>query len=146
MTVGKALILNVEDNEAKRYLKTRALEKAGFDVVEARTLAAARLLVRQRQPDLVLLDVKLPDGNSRELCAWIKESPETAQTAVLQTSSVLIDSAERVASLDAGADLHNLAIASDSCDRWCSDGIGRALGRSGRAVVRRAGAHGGDPR
>jgi signal transduction histidine kinase len=99
-----ALILNVEDNGPKRYLKTRALAGAGFEVLEAADAATARALVRERRPDLVLLDVRLPDGDGRDLCAWIKGSEETAQIAVIQTSALLVDSHERVASLDAGAD------------------------------------------
>ena len=104
MTAARALILNVEDNEPKRYLKTRALSAAGYEVLEATTAARARELVLERQPDLALLDVKLPDGSGRDLCAWMKTSPETAQIAVIQTSALLVDSHERVASLDAGAD------------------------------------------
>ena len=104
MNVPRGLILNVEDNEAKRYLKTRVLRHAGFEVIEAASVAAARELLLERRPDLVLLDVKLPDGDGRELAASIKSSPETSQIVVLQTSASLVESKDRVASLDAGAD------------------------------------------
>ena len=104
MMPSRALVLNVEGNEPKRHLKTTALERAGHEVIEASRLGEARALVLERQPHLVLLDLKLPDGNGHDLCAWIKGSPATAQIAVLQTSALLSDSHERMASLDAGAD------------------------------------------
>jgi two-component system, sensor histidine kinase len=100
----KPLILNVDDNDAGRYVKSRILKLAGFDVIEAATGVVATRLVAERSPDLVLLDVKLPDANGRELCARIKSDPATARTVVIQTSASHIDTANRVASLDAGAD------------------------------------------
>ena len=104
MKPSPALILNVEDNEPKRYLKSVALRGAGYEVLEASRIVDARVMILERLPDLVLLDLKLPDGSGHELCAWIKGTPETAQIAVLQTSVMLVDSQERMASLNAGAD------------------------------------------
>jgi signal transduction histidine kinase len=98
------LVLNVEDNASKRYVKTRLLSRAGFAVIEAGTIADARELVRERMPDVVLIDVRLPDGDGRTLSTWIKAHPETANMVVLQTSASLIDATDRVAALDAGAD------------------------------------------
>jgi signal transduction histidine kinase len=101
---GTALILNVDDSDAYRYAKTRILRSAGFEVVEAATGAAARRLVFQRPFDLLLLDVKLPDADGRNLAAEFKSDPRSAQVMVLQTSASHIDTAHRVASLEAGAD------------------------------------------
>src|SRR5688572_28255776 len=55
------LILNVNDNEGARYLVTLMLQKAGFFVIEAATGLAALEKVERRKPDLVVLDLKLPD-------------------------------------------------------------------------------------
>ena len=98
------LILNVDDDNAARYVKSRILRLAGFNVVEAATGAAAMQLMAERMPELVLLDVRLPDANGRELAAQIKKDPSTAQVVVLQTSASYVDTKHRVASLDAGAD------------------------------------------
>jgi signal transduction histidine kinase len=100
----KSLILNVDDNDAGRYVKTRILRLAGFEVIEASDGATAMRLVAERSPALVLLDVKLPDASGRDLCASIKADPSTAQIVVIQTSATHIDTKNRVASLDAGAD------------------------------------------
>jgi DNA-binding response OmpR family regulator len=63
-----ARILNVDDNEAMRYTTSRALRQAGFDVLEAGTGADAVALTHSAGPDLVLLDVKLPDVSGFDLC------------------------------------------------------------------------------
>ena len=100
----QAHILNVDDNDAKRYLKTKVLARAGYAVAEATDMASARDRLLAQPVDLVLLDVKLPDGDGRDLCAWIKSSDATSQTVVLLTSALFTDSRDRVAALDAGAD------------------------------------------
>jgi signal transduction histidine kinase len=99
-----ALILNVDDTESNRYVKTRILKRAGFEVIEATSGGEALELVASRHPDLVLLDVKLPDANGRDICARIKGDPATASVAILQTSAMHVEMRDRIASLDAGAD------------------------------------------
>ncbi len=104
MSITSPVLLNVDDTYAKRYAKTRILRAAGFEVLEAATGQEAMDILKVRQPDLVLLDVKLPDINGRQLTAMIKADHATARVVVLQTSASHIDSRNRVASLDAGAD------------------------------------------
>jgi CheY-like chemotaxis protein len=67
----KPRILNVDDNDAMRYGVARILRHAGFDVWEAATGAEALRLV-QEGPDLVLLDVNLPDIDGIELLARVQ--------------------------------------------------------------------------
>jgi len=102
--VPAGLILNVDDTESNRYVKTRILRRAGFEVIETALGTEALELVVAHHPDLVLLDVRLPDANGRDICARIKSDPRTADIAVLQTSAMHVDMRDRVASLDAGAD------------------------------------------
>ena len=104
MSRARPLILNVDDTDANRYVKSRILANAGFEVIEAANGAAARRLLAEHGPDLVLLDVRLPDTDGRVLASEIKSSPRTAQVVVLQTSASHVDTAHRVASLEAGAD------------------------------------------
>ncbi len=101
---SSTFILNVDDNDAARYVKTRILTRAGFEVVEAASGEATLRMLAERKPALVLLDVRLPDMNGRDVCAHIKADAGLAGVVVLQTSATHIDSAHRVASLDAGAD------------------------------------------
>jgi signal transduction histidine kinase len=104
LTMAAPVLLNVDDDDAARYVKSRILKLAGFEVLEAADGAGALRMIREHSPELVLLDVRLPDINGRELCAQIKGEPATAQILVLQTSATHIDMKHRVASLDAGAD------------------------------------------
>ena len=104
MTAESPLILNVDDTDSNRYVKTRILKHAGFEVLEATSGAEALELVATRHPDLVLLDVMLPDANGRDICARVKGDPRSADVAILQTSAMHVDMRDRVASLDAGAD------------------------------------------
>jgi len=101
---ARPLILNVDDSDGPRYVKGRILQRAGFAVLEAASGHAALSLVRQHAPDLVLLDVKLPDIDGLEVCRLIKSDPGTAGTLVLQTSAALTESRHRVQALDGGAD------------------------------------------
>ncbi|WP_265920095.1 hybrid sensor histidine kinase/response regulator [Cupriavidus nantongensis] len=99
-----ALILNVEDREGPRYVKSRILHRGGFSVIEAVTGHSALSLVRQHAPSLVLLSARLPDISGLEVCRLLKEDPQTARTLVLLTSPGLAQSRQRVEALNCGAD------------------------------------------
>lgn len=105
MTAGqRQRILVVDDDEAGRYAVGRVLRQAGFELSEADTGGEALRRVAQERPDLVLLDVRLPDINGVEVCRRIKSSPDTSSTLVLQISASAVDSGARVAALEKGAD------------------------------------------
>ena len=99
-------ILNVDDHDAGRYAKSRILQLAGYRVVEAATGADALRLVREAKPQLILLDVKLPDVDGIQLCRTIKSDPLSAQIMVLQISAVHTTRADRIHGLECGADTY----------------------------------------
>ncbi|MEW5802815.1 MAG: PAS domain S-box protein [bacterium] len=101
---AKITILNVDDNEAGRYATSRLLKKAGFAVKEAATGQQALLMAAVEQPDLIILDVHLPDMNGFEVCRRIKSDPATALIPVLHLSATYLDSQSRVEGLESGAD------------------------------------------
>jgi DNA-binding response OmpR family regulator len=98
------IILNVDDQEAPRYVKTRDLQEAGFTVIEARTGAEALRLVEAESPPIVLLDVELPDITGYDVCAFIKK--KWPDVMVLMTSSTFTTSFHRTRGLDSGADTY----------------------------------------
>ncbi|UVW27581.1 response regulator [Massilia sp. H6] len=98
------LILNVDDNDGARYAKTRILQSAGFEVIEAANGTDALEMVQQQHPALVLLDVKLPDINGIEVCRRIKANPDSSMVLVLQTSAALTGRADKIRGLEGGAD------------------------------------------
>ena len=104
MDINPILILNVDDNDGARYVKTRILQSAGFQVIEAANGTDALELAKQRVPALVLLDVKLPDISGIEVCRRIKADVQTCTVLVLQTSAALIGRDDKIRGLDGGAD------------------------------------------
>lgn len=102
---GPALILNVDDNAVGRYGKTRTLEQAGFDVIEAATGGQALELVTARAPQLVLLDIQLPDLSGLEVCRRIKGNPQTKRIPVLHISATYDAHNGESMSAESGADI-----------------------------------------
>lgn len=66
-------ILVVEDDSDLNQAVCYALQKSGYGVVSAESIAEARRIFVSRQVELVLLDVNLPDGEGYTLCRWLKE-------------------------------------------------------------------------
>ena len=98
-------VLAVDDNDALRYSLVRSLQDAGYRVVEARTGAEALVMVKQL-PDLVTLDVNLPDAHGFDVCKQIKSDPLTAHIPILHLSSTFTDPDARVQGLASGADAY----------------------------------------
>lgn len=103
-TSTDSLILNVDDSEGARYAKTRTLTRAGFRVIEAASGGEALERAETDLPDLVLLDVKLPDINGFEVCRRLKDNPRTQPILVLQTSASYIGVSDKIRALEGGAD------------------------------------------
>jgi CheY-like chemotaxis protein len=104
MTDEPAVLLLVDDHEAKRYLMATWLRRAGHTVVEAATGAEA--LARADAVELILLDVHLPDISGFEVCRQIKGDPRTAAIPVIQVSATAVAVADRAAGLTQGADAY----------------------------------------
>jgi two-component sensor histidine kinase/CheY-like chemotaxis protein len=98
------LILVVNDNEAGRYATSRILARAGFQTLEAGTGQEGLHLARSASPQLIVLDVNLPDINGIEVCRQLKADPKTTNMMVLQVSATNVQLSDRVSALSAGAD------------------------------------------
>jgi signal transduction histidine kinase len=96
-------ILSVDDNEAIRYSVTRYLREDGYQVIEARNGVEA-LDLAQQNPDLITLDINLPDINGYEICRRLKDHSATRDIPVLHISASCVDSEDRVRGLEGGAD------------------------------------------
>jgi len=82
---GAARVLVVDDNHDKRFLLRRILDKT-FTVLEADNGATALATIAQAFPDVVLLDVLMPQIDGFEVCRRMKEDPRTAEIPVLFVS------------------------------------------------------------
>ena len=99
----ETLILLVDDDPVKRYTISKTLLRADFQVREAASGSEALRMVASL-PDLVILDVKLPDMDGFEVCRRIKSDPATAAIPVLHISTTFVDMEDKVHGLDSGAD------------------------------------------
>lgn len=99
----RSTIVVVDDTEASRYAVSRILRQAHFEVREATTGAEALRLAGEK-PDLVVLDVNLPDMSGYDVCRRIKADPATAATPVLHLSASFVQSEDRSEGLECGAD------------------------------------------
>lgn len=82
---------------------SRILKQAGFEVLEAASGEEA-LRLATNHPDLIILDVKLPDIDGFEVCRRIKSNPATSLIPILHLSATYLDSESRVKGLEGGAD------------------------------------------
>ena len=99
-------ILNVDDTEAKRYVTSRTLRNAGFDVVEAATGKECLQMAVAEKPDLIVLDVKLPDMHGFEVCQRLKGDPRTSSVPVLHLSASYTGPEDRMLGFEHGADAY----------------------------------------
>ncbi|HTU61027.1 MAG TPA: response regulator, partial [Polyangiales bacterium] len=100
----EALILNVNDNQVARYVVSTILQRAGFKVIEAENGEQALSRTEDRRPDLIVLDVQLPDMSGLEVCTRIRKNAALASTKVLHTSATHISTDSKVLALRGGAD------------------------------------------
>jgi len=99
----RPLVLVVEDNPANLMLATAVLERADMRVISAGTTREARSLIASALPDLVLMDVQLPDGDGFELTRELKSASATADLPVVALTAYAMKSDEEKASA-AGCD------------------------------------------
>lgn len=76
-------ILIVDDEESLSFFLKKALEDNGYQVETAVSLADAKKSIQSKFPDLILLDLNLPDGNGLELYSLIKEKSMGIPTIVI---------------------------------------------------------------
>jgi PAS domain S-box-containing protein len=96
-------VLYVDDDELSRLVLKNILGRAGFRVTEAATGREALRLANDK-PDIVLLDVNLPDISGFEVCRQIKAHPATHTIPVLHLSAMYVTSEDRTHGLEGGAD------------------------------------------
>src|SRR5690349_1325290 len=94
-------LLVVDDHAELLNLVARALEREGHSVSTAASLGRARDEIAQREPDVLILDLALPDGTGLSLCRQLRDAQATFPILLLTAHGEV---SQRVAGLDAGAD------------------------------------------
>ena len=101
---GSAIaILLIEDNDANRDMLARRLEKRGYRVLTAATGAQGFALALTSRPDLILMDVRLPDRCGLELSRALKNDPATRAIPIIALSANA-QLSDRATALSAGCD------------------------------------------
>jgi two-component system phosphate regulon response regulator PhoB len=98
-----ARVLVIEDEADLRELLEYNLKGAGYDVVTAPDAATGVALARERRPDLVLLDIMLPDSSGLDVCRLLKSQPSTRDTQVVMVTAKG-EEIDRVVGFELGAD------------------------------------------
>ncbi|MCL1834807.1 MAG: response regulator transcription factor [Oscillospiraceae bacterium] len=70
---GNGVVLLIEDNAVILDMNTKVLEKDGYNVLTAETLAAAREVLSLESPDVIVLDIMLPDGDGVDFMPELRE-------------------------------------------------------------------------
>jgi len=86
---GKTILL-VEDNEADRLLAKYLLLLRHYQVYEAATAQEAFVTLKTHRPDLIIMEILLPDMNGLEATKKIKENPETREIPVVAVTAYVI--------------------------------------------------------
>lgn len=104
VTSGRILVC--DDDASTRFARVKVLREAGHSVFEAGRLSEAKVLLHEMRPELLILDVNLPDGNGIDFSHALKQDPELRRTLVLQMSASFVTSEDYVRGLDAGSDAY----------------------------------------
>jgi two-component system, sensor histidine kinase and response regulator len=97
-------ILNVDDYEPARHARTKFLTRAGFEVTEATTGQQTLQIAIEKPPELIVLDINLPDISGVEVCRRLKADPLTAAIPILHLSASSTRPDQLVTGLESGAD------------------------------------------
>ena len=104
--MARRQVLIVDDYPGARYLRSRILSEAGYEVLEAGNGSEALDLARAIAPVLILLDVNLPDISGLEVCEALKRDPVTAGIPIIMITGAWLSQKDRQQGLASGADAY----------------------------------------
>ena len=90
-------VLVVDDNKNNLMLEKDLLEVAGFEVFEAENAAGGIAIARKEKPDIIIMDVRLPDMRGSEAAGILRQDQETSEIPIVfVTASVLAKGKEEL--------------------------------------------------
>jgi two-component system cell cycle response regulator DivK len=99
----KKMILYVEDNRDNRILIRRVLTSEGYDMAEASNAQDALQKIHTVKPDLILMDINMPDTDGYALTAQIRQTPGFGTVPIIAVTANVMRG-DREKSLEAGCD------------------------------------------
>ncbi len=91
---ARPLVLIVDDNDRNRKLARDLLLSAGFRTIEAATAGEAIALASGRLPDVILMDLRLPDLDGTEALRTLRSQPRTSRIPVVAMTALPLDPAD----------------------------------------------------
>ena len=120
------LVLIVDDNEKNRKLAAAVLSAAGFETLEAGTASEGLTLAASRAPDVILMDLRLPDMDGSAAARMLRDDVQTARIPVVAMSALplagsgeWLDAAGFAGSIEKPISIDELP---DEVRRFCVDG------------------------
>ena len=98
--MGAPTVLIIDDDRLTRWSVSRILERAGCQVREANSFAEGAASIKAQRPELVLLDVKLPDGDGFALLRSI-QTTHPDLPVIMMTAHASLETAQEAESLGA---------------------------------------------
>ena len=86
-TAAQKRVLIVEDNELNMKLFNDLLEANGYKVIQTRDGLSALDIARKHRPDLILMDIQLPEVSGIEVTKWLKEDDELKHIPVIAVTA-----------------------------------------------------------
>jgi two-component system cell cycle response regulator DivK len=80
-------VLIVEDNELNLKLFNDLLEARGYNILQTREGLEALRIAREHKPDLILMDIQLPEVSGLEVTKWLKEDDELKSIPVIAVTA-----------------------------------------------------------
>ena len=96
MKYRMAKVLIIDDEMQLRRLLSRIIGLEGYEVAEAADCASGMKMLRQHEPDVVLCDVKLPDGSGVELVSRIKEAAPAVEVILMTAYGNIPDGVQAI--------------------------------------------------
>ena len=89
-------ILIVEDTEDNRQIMRDLLSNAGYTLIEAQTGEEGVAMAKQHRPDLILMDIQLPEVSGLEVTKWLKEDDSLKSIPVVAVTAFAMKGDEEV--------------------------------------------------
>jgi two-component system, cell cycle response regulator DivK len=87
MSIAQKKVLIVEDNELNMKLFNDLLEAQGYETLQTGEGLSALALARLHQPDLILMDIQLPEVSGLEVTKWLKEDDDLSHIPVVAVTA-----------------------------------------------------------
>lgn len=104
LVANRPTILLIDDSAQNVYAVARILRDASYNIIDASNAAEGLEKALNEKPDMIILDVQLPDQNGLDLCRKMKANPALQGIPILMTSAAFVEGRDKAHGLDSGAD------------------------------------------